>query len=158
MIYGGWATYTAERDRIREHARRWRSAVVVRAIVVVAALVVMVSGCGTAASQHRALNVVADLANPSYDLAIQACDEAEVFIIARAGTTYDEDAAAIASVRAVCDRVFAGFDALRVAHRVARAAVDGGGEALITQAMAELQAAWDALRALLPEIEGLVTS
>lgn len=120
----------------------------------------LASGCGDlggAASQHRALNVLADTANPTYDLAIESCDEAELFVIARPGTTFEQDEAEMTAIRAACDRVFGGFDALRVAHRLARAAVDGGGDALIAQALAELQAAWDALRALLPEIEGLVT-
>lgn len=116
----------------------------------------LMGGCGSAAQQHRALNAVANVTNPSYDLAITACFEAEDVIIARTGTTFAQDVAATEAVRGVCDRVFAGFDALRVAERLARSAIDGGGEALVEQAFAELQEAWSALRRLLPEVERLV--
>lgn len=130
--------------------------VVLWLLLAVAVLTSLTNGCGSAAQQHHALNAVANVANPSYDLAITACFEAEDVIIEREGTTFAQDVAATEAVRSACDRVFAGFDALRVAQRVARAAVDGGGEALVTQALAELQEAWTALRRLLPEVEGLV--
>lgn len=132
-----------------------RLVVLATGIVAIVGIVGLLDGCGSAASQHRALNAVSDAVNPSYTLAIEACDEAEQVIIARTGTTYDSDVIAIASIRSVCDRVFGAFDALRLAHRIARAAVDDGGEALAI-AWAHLHEAWDALRRVLPEVTRLI--
>lgn len=119
------------------------------------AIVTLINACGGAAAQHRALNALAETADPSYELAAEACDEAEGAIIARAGTTYEQDREAIASIRSVCDRIFAGFETVRLAHRAARAAVDGGGGALLGEALSSLGDAWLAAQRLLPELAGI---
>jgi hypothetical protein len=113
------------------------------------------SGCGSTLQQHRALDTVAAAVDPSYALAVEACDEAEWVIVRREGTTAEADAAAIAHIRTTCNRVFGAFEALRIAHEVARSAVDGGGEAIKAAALARLHEAWAALRAIAPEIERL---
>jgi hypothetical protein len=112
-------------------------------------------GCGGAAQQHSALNVLAQTADPSYELSVTACDEAEATVIARDGTTYEEDRESIAAIRSVCDRIFGAFETVRLAHRAARAAVDGGASALLDEAMRSLADAWAAAQRLLPEIAGL---
>lgn len=127
------------------------------AVVCVIALALSIffsTGCG-AAQQHSALNALAETADPSYELSVEACDQAEGLVVARAGTTYEQDIASMTQVRAICDRIFGAFDALRIAHRAARAAVDGGGEALLAEAMRSLGDAWAAAQRLLPEIAGL---
>jgi hypothetical protein len=117
--------------------------------------IALLSACGSAAQQHRALNALAETADPSYELAITACDEAEGVIIARAGTTYEQDRQAIDEIRVTCDRIFGAFDTLRLAHRSARAAVDGGASALIDEALRSLAEAWSAAQRVLPELAGL---
>lgn len=118
--------------------------------------VTLTVGCGSTAAHHRALDVLAATVNPSYSLAIESCFAAEDIVIARQGTTEEQDSAAMESIRSTCDRVFGAFDSLRIAHRLARSAVDGGGEALVSTALQELHSAWAALRQVLPEIERLV--
>lgn len=131
--------------------------VVIACAILIACICVAscLSGCGSTLSQHRALDTVAAAVDPSYALAVEACDEAEWVIVRREGTTAEADAAAIAHIRTTCNRVFGAFEALRIAHEVARASVDGGGEAMKAEAMASLMDAWAALRAIAPEIERL---
>jgi hypothetical protein len=125
-------------------------------VILAAALVCTLHGCGGAADQHRALNGVTAVVQPSYDAAVEACDAHEAAIIARAGTSADDDRAAILATRETCDRFFGAFEAVRVAQRIARAAIEGGGDAALQAAMASLAEAWAALRALAPEIEGML--
>lgn len=109
------------------------------------------AGCGGAAEQHRTLNTISDVVDPSYDAALSACDAAEDFIVRRQPSTIEADRADIARIREACDRVFGAFELVRLAHRSARAAVDSGAPGAMASAMADLAAAWDALRRLLPE-------
>jgi hypothetical protein len=115
-------------------------------------------GCGSAQQQHTALNRLADAADPAYVLAIEACDEAEGIIIARPATTYENDATAMARIRETCDRVFGAFEALRIAHRTARAAIDGGAAGAVPAALAQLTEAWRALQMMLPEVTSMRTA
>ena len=84
-----------------------------------------------------------------------SCDEAEGAVVERQGSTYEEDVASLTSIRSVCDRVFGAFEAVRLAHRAARAAVDGGASALLGEALSSLNDAWLAAQRLLPELAGL---
>jgi hypothetical protein len=130
-------------------------ALVVGFVTLAVALVVV--GCGPH-QQHSALDRLADVADPSYALAVEACDEAEGRIIDRPPTSYENDAAAIARIRETCDRVFGAFEALRLAHRAARAAVDGGASGALDAALSSLGEAWRAAQQLLPEIAGMRTA
>lgn len=128
----------------------------------------LLSGCAPSQAQlraqgaHEVLNTVTDIANPSYDLAIELCDARELVIIQRQGTTREQDRADFAATREICDRVFQGFRALRELQLASRAAIaaviEKPDDALWAAAIATLRsvsARWTEIQALLHEA-GLV--
>lgn len=132
----------------------WVSLAIMSAI----ALAIMLSGCGASERQsaHSALNLVTDVADPSYELAVRTCDEAEWVIVRREGSSQAEDLSAMATVREICDGVFAGFEGLRIAQREARELVDAEERGdVIGAAMETLGRLWRALQELVPELETL---
>lgn len=126
--------------------------------VLIGGLAVALSGCGgTPAQQHSRLNTLTAVADPSYELAVEACDEARDAILARTGTTYEQDRRAMDQINAVCDSIVEGFETLRGSQRTARQAIDSGAEGAAATAIAEALALWPRLQALAEDIEDLGT-
>lgn len=127
------------------------------ALVLLALLLV---GCGGAATRqgHEALNLVTDVADPTYELAMRTCDELRDAIVAREGTTYEQDRAAMDSIHDVCDPIVTGFEALRGTQLTARAALDEGLTAAAEAAIREALALWPRLQAMVRSLQELGTS
>lgn len=121
-------------------------------LVLALALSAAVHGCGGAAQQHRNLNRLTDVADPTYALALDACDEARDFIVAREGSTEAADRADMAEVVLVCDSIVEGFEALRGSQLTARAAIDGGFAGAAEAAILQGLASWAELQSLVPRI------
>jgi hypothetical protein len=96
-------------------------------------LSVSLLGCGGGISQaraegmHEVLNVVTDVADPLYEASVSTCDATEGYVV-RAAESHADGEAGLAEVRAICDRIFAAFEALRRAQLGARSAVDAALE------------------------------
>lgn len=128
--------------------------------LVSAVLINNLVGCGAAEQRtaHTALNAITDIADPTYQLAVDSCDAARDVIIERGGTTYAEDRAAMDQIHAVCDPMIIGFESLRSVQITARAAIDSGLPGAAAAAIQEALALWNTLRALVPQIEQLGTN
>jgi len=116
-------------------------------------------GCGGTQQQrtaHEALNMVVDVADPTYQMAVDTCRAARHVIIDRQGTTYEEDRAAFDSIHEICDPMVAGFEVLRGVVITARVAIDTGdiGDTA-SQGIAEALQLWSQLRRLLPQLATL---
>ena len=138
---------------------RWENATLIGALLVaaLAGLAIILTGCGASerATAHSALNVVTDVADPSYELAVDTCHELEMAIVRRESTRAEDDAD-IARVRETCDAVFAGFEAVRIAQREARALVDAEGSGtVVAEAIEALGRLWRDLQALVPQLAEL---
>lgn len=113
-------------------------------------------GCGaTPREQHEVLNRITLVADPTYVIAVDTCDEARNFIIAREGTTYEEDRRAFDGIHQVCDGIVEGFESLRGTQLTARAAINAGAEGAIRTAILEALALWGRLQAMIPELSTL---
>lgn len=140
---------------------RLKAAVMVALYAIFVTSVVALAGaCGaTQRDQHIALNAITDTIQPNYQLAVDACDEAEWRVVRREGSTRAEDDADITRLRRDCDRVFGAFEAVRIAQATARVAVDeavADAQGALRLAMARLSDAWEALKLLFPEIRGVL--
>jgi hypothetical protein len=114
------------------------------------------SGCGaTPAQQHRTLNSITNVADPTYAAAVEGCNAARDAIVAREGTTYEADRAAMDEINDVCDAIVTGFETLRGSQFTARAAIDAGAEGAIASAITEALALWARLQAMVPELQTL---
>ena len=118
-------------------------------LVLVLALSAVTQACGgSVAQQHARVNILADIADPTYELALEGCDEARDFIVARQGSTEEADRADMDAVNLACDTIVEGFEALRGSQLTARQAIDAGlsgaAEELLRQGMAQ----WEHLRTL----------
>lgn len=111
----------------------------------------LLAGCGPDARSdaHTALDVIAVTVDPSYRLAVEQCDALEWAIVRRESSEAD-DLRDLASVRETCNGVFAGFDALRIAHEAARELVEGEARGDV------IGAAVEALGRLWGDLQGLV--
>ena len=118
------------------------------------------AGCGASEKHaaHVVLNGITDIADPTYQLAVDTCDAVRDVIIAREGTTYAEDRAAMDRVHGICDPMIVGFESLRSTQITARAAIDGGLSGVAAAGIREALALWNTLRALVPQIQQLGTS
>lgn len=115
-------------------------------------------GCGGAQQReaHEVLNAITDVADPTYQMAVDACDAARDAIIAREGTTYEDDRAAMDRVHEICDPMVLGFEALRASQVTARVAIDSGDlGATAATAVAEALELWNRLRRLVPQLSQL---
>lgn len=116
----------------------------------------LLTGCGgTAAEQHARLNALTQVADPTYALVVETCDEARNFILAREGSSYAEDRAAMDQVNAVCDSIVLGFESLRGSQLTARAAIDAGAEGAVLQALMAAFTLWGELQGMIPELDQL---
>ena len=131
-------------------------ALIVLAIALTTALLTC-AGCGPAAQQHRTLNLVTDIADPTYDAALDGCDAARDFIVARQGSTEAQDVSDMQAINDVCDTVVDGFEVLRGTQITARAYIDNGLEGAATEAVRQALAAWADLQALVPRIQRLTS-
>jgi hypothetical protein len=114
------------------------------------------AGCGaTPREHHTRLNAFTAVADPTYALAVETCDALRDIVVARTGTTYAEDRAAMDEVHAVCDPMVAGFEALRGSQLTARAAIDGGAEGAVLEAITAALAAWPTVQQLIARIDAL---
>lgn len=102
---------------------------------------------------HVALDSTSDAVNPAYQASVVLCDAAEGAIVARQGSSAEEDQAAMGRVRRTCDGVFAAFEQIRARHQSARALVvafEQTGADMdrdrVLDALGELQAAWRTLQ------------
>ena len=112
----------------------------------------LVAGCGGPAQQHRSLDRLTDVADPTYALAVDACDEARDFIVEREGSTEEADRADMADVVLVCDSIVEGFEVLRGSQLTAREAIDGGFASAAEAAILQGLASWAELQTLVPRI------
>jgi hypothetical protein len=149
-------------DWIERWIERWGLDVAARYAVALIALggaLVLAStcaGCGATAAQHHArLNALTTVADPTYAIAVELCDVARDAIVARTGTTYAEDRAAMDEVHAVCDAMVAGFESLRGSQLTARAAIDSGAEGAVLEAISAALALWPAVQAMIARIDAL---
>jgi hypothetical protein len=137
-------------------------------VVVLTFALVQFVGCGASAvatraeGAHEVLNTVTDIADPSYKLAVSVCNAQEQVIVARTGTTLEEDQAAIAEIREKCDIVFHGFTVLRALQTEARATIEAVRENPTDAAYAaamliigRVTEQWKTIKALLEE-HGLI--
>lgn len=112
--------------------------------------------CGSAQStQHERLNLMTDIADPTYAMAVDTCDALRDGIITREGTTYQQDRAAMDEVQEVCDPLVAGFETLRGTQLTARATIDGGLGSAATESITQALALWARLQALIPQLSRL---
>jgi hypothetical protein len=111
-------------------------------------------GCGPSQARagHEVLNTITEVADPTYELAVDTCDAARDVIIARTGTTYEEDRAAMDQIHAVCDPMVFGFEALIGTQQTARAALVGGLSAAAAAAIQRGLELWGQLQELVPNI------
>lgn len=115
------------------------------------------AGCGpsTVQQQHDVLNRITDVADPTYEIAVESCDAARDVIVERPGTTYQEDRAAFDAIHGVCDGIVEGFETLRGTQLTARAAIDRGAEGAILEALTHALQLWTELQALIPQLQNL---
>ena len=84
---------------------------------------VLLVGCGGGSSKltlSKATAATIAAVDVSYDLAVELCDAKEKAIIARPASTLETDRAAMAQVRATCDRMFAVFEETRKLSALAK--------------------------------------
>ena len=118
----------------------------------------LMTGCGASQVRtgHEVLNGITDAGDPTYALAVETCDAAHDAIIARAGTTYEEDRSAMDQIHEVCDGIVAGFESLRGAQITARAALDSGALGpTLAAGIREALDLWERLRRLIPQLATL---
>lgn len=124
-------------------------------LVLLAAILVAASGCGGgAAAQHRRLNVMTAVADPTYEQVVQVCDDMRDLVVTREGTTEAEDRADMAQIVTICDTAVEGFEALRGTQLTAREALDHGLGAAATQAVQEALGLWPSIRQLAERLLG----
>jgi hypothetical protein len=149
-------------DRIESWVERFDPAAALRVALVLAALggglllAGTCAGCGATAGQHHArLNALTSVADPTYAIAIETCDALRDIVVARPGTTYAEDRIAMDEIHGVCDEVVLGFEALRGSQLTARAAIDGGAEGAVLEAISAALALWPTVQQLIARIDAL---
>jgi hypothetical protein len=153
-------------DKLESLVERFDPGAVLRAGVRVAlvlaalgggiALAGQCAGCGATAGQHHArLNALTTVADPTYAIAVETCDALRDGIVLRSGTTYAEDRAAMDEIHAVCDPMVAGFEALRGSQLTARAAIDGGAEGAVLEAISAALALWPTVQQMIARIDAL---
>ena len=117
------------------------------------------AGCGSSVQEqhaaHITLNTLTEVSDPTYQLAVDSCDAARDAIVAREGTTYASDRAAMNTINDACDAIVLGFETLRGTQLTARAAIDSGLTSAAATAILEALEAWEALKALVPELATL---
>jgi len=113
-----------------------------------------VEGCSPSQQRdgHIVLNTITDVADPTYQQAVDTCDDLRDLIIEREGTTYAQDRADMDRVHAHCDPVVEGFEALRGSQLTARAALDAGAEGAIAEAIRQALAQWPHVQDLVREL------
>ena len=149
-------------DKIEQLIERYDPGTVGRTVLVIFVLALGITlagtcaGCGATRGQHHArLNALTTVADPTYAIAVEACDAARDAIVARTGTTYAEDRAAMDEIHAVCDPMVAGFEALRGSQLTARAAIDSGAEGAVLDAISAALALWPDVQRLIARIDAL---
>lgn len=110
-------------------------------------------GCGSKADQHRTLNWITRVGDPSYELVVKACDEMRDYVVDREGHTEQEDRALMGEINGVCDRAVASFEVLIHTQHGARAAIEAGVEGVAIEAIARALAIWRELQAVVDGIE-----
>ena len=79
-----------------------------------ALILLLLCGCATnKPSLGTATAAVIVATDSAYGFVVNACDEKEKQIVARAPTTKENDAADIAHVRSICDKLFVVFEHAR---------------------------------------------
>lgn len=117
----------------------------------------IVIGCSPSQARagHEVLNTVTEVADPTYQLAVDGCDAARDVIVERQGTTREEDFAAMGQINDLCDGIVLGFETLIGTQRTARAALDGGLIPAAAQAIQQALGLWEQLQALVPQLATL---
>lgn len=113
----------------------------------------VLQGCGSKADQHRTLNWITRVGDPSYELVVQACDEMRDYVVDREGHTEEEDRTLMGEINGVCDRAVASFEVLIHTQHGARAAIEAGVEGVAVEAVARALAIWRELQAVVDGIE-----
>lgn len=112
------------------------------------ALTVLISSCGAAAQQHETLNWITRVADPTYGMVVDACDDLRDHIIDRPGSTRERDRADMGRINDVCDRAVASFELLRQTQLSARAAIDAGVPGATASTIGRALEIWRELQAL----------
>lgn len=126
------------------------------ALLVAGAMVLgagLLQACGSKADQHRTLNWITRVGDPSYELVVQACDEMRDYVVDRDGHTEEEDRELMGEINGVCDRAVASFEVLIHTQHGARAAIEAGVEGVAVEAVARALAIWRELQAVVDGIE-----
>jgi len=124
-------------------------------------LLVLVAACSITQARARgindALNVITDVADPSYGMAVTTCDARAQQIIDRADTTQEQDESDFERLQNRCNATFEAFQTIRELQQAARAAVEsateGNSDALADaqRILIELTEAWAHLKNMLEE-------
>ena len=124
-------------------------------------LVCLVAACSITQARAKgindALNVITDVADPAYGMAVTTCDARGQQIVDRQGTTREEDERDFEELRTRCMATFEAFQSIRDLQQAARAAVtaatEGNSDALADaqRILVELTEAWVHLKNLLQE-------
>lgn len=128
-----------------------------RGILALLALAAILSaasqGCGASQrKQHERLNWITYTADPSYEMTVDACDDLRDYVVARQGSTQEEDRQLWSRINDVCDRAVASFEILRGTQLTARQAIDQGVEGAASEAVAQALSLWRQLQALVDGI------
>lgn len=116
----------------------------------------LLAACGaTPRDHHMRLNALTSVADPTYAEAVELCDVLRNTIVARPGTTREQDRAAMDEVHSVCDRVVDGFETLRGSQLTARAAIDSDPGGAVMAAIATALALWPTVQALARNVDSL---
>lgn len=89
---------------------------------------------------HASLDATAIAANAAGQTTARMCVAQERLVIARAGSTYEQDQDELMSIRHKCDKVLDLYEQLRRAHNVAADLVESGQNA--DGAIADVVALW----------------
>lgn len=108
----------------------------------------LLQACGTAAQQHRSLNALTTVADPTYEEVVQLCDRMRNRIVERSGTTREQDREDMDEVNEPCDVAVLKFEGIRGSQLTARAFIDSGAEGAARAAVQEALALWPAIQRL----------
>ncbi|MEC7520186.1 MAG: hypothetical protein VYE22_09995 [Myxococcota bacterium] len=119
------------------------------ALLVAGAMVLgagLLQACGTAAQQHRSLNALTTIADPTYEEVVQLCDRMRDRIVERSGTTREQDREDMDEVNDACDVAVLKLEGLRGTQLTARAFIDSGEATGARTAVREAFALWPAIQ------------
>jgi hypothetical protein len=155
-----WSTYELAEERLHRFAQAWTVVLLewwrwwrrreVWIVILLSLAILPAAGCVVSAETRTrtALDALADVVNPAWHLAEEACVARQETVAARekAGLLKPaETDAAFVSIRQECDAVTATFEAIRAAHAEARKRVNAGDVKQAEALVDDIRAKWRAL-------------